>query len=822
MEKFIPAVCVYLFSTAAFGQVTGSTTNSLGEKVEWQLDQKVPARSIHQEQAEQYSKYKFTTEQEWDNLRAEQNGRSPLVTFPSNSAVCTLQKRVFGWHPYWNGTTYNNYQWNLLTDLSFFSYEVDATTGNAVTTHGWSTANVVTVAQANGVKVNLCATLFSNHATFLTSSTAKQTFISNIISLVQQRNANGCNIDFEGVPSAQSANFTSFMISLCNQMHNAIPNSEVSIALPAVDWSAVYDVTSMAPYVDLFIIMGYDYYWSGSTTAGPTDPLYNFLTGYNYTLTKSITYYLNKSVPNAKLLLGLPYYGREWPTSSAAIGSSTTGSGVSRIYNYVRNNTSGYYSNQLWDANSFTPYYAFNNGSWNQCFCNSAYSMQKRYDVVNQRGIGGIGIWALGYDDGYTELWDAIKNKFSDCAIVACTDTIYDMGGPNRNYYDNEDYTFTIAPQGASTVTLNFSSFNTEVNFDFLYLYDGPNTNSPLIGTYSGTSSPGTVTSTGSSITVRYKSDGATVAPGYTAVWNCNTAVPANLSVTSSTCPVIGVTLNWTNSGNGWYADVSDDPNFSYFWNKSVSNVTSTVCPGTFCLYPNCSSYLKFKPNTTYYWRIWNGSTETYGTPFTTPNCTSTLTSCSGNFYDSGGPSNPYSGNEYQTTVIAPTNAQNVTISFSSFNTENGFDSLYVYDGNSINAPLIGGYTGTAGPGTITSSGNALTFVFISDPFVNNAGWAASWTCSPTGIGATEMQTIAVFPNPSNGQFTVYGLPAGQAGLLFPVEFKIYNSLGELVYNRKPETGDRKLIDISDQPAGIYLLRFNDRGDEKSIKLIRE
>ncbi|HEY4798462.1 MAG TPA: glycoside hydrolase family 18 protein, partial [Bacteroidia bacterium] len=268
-------------------------------------------KSIHQLQSDHYSRYNFGSEKKWDALRISENGVSPELKKNESIQACTLNKRVFGWNPYWAGSAYNNYQWNLLSDLCHFSYEVIAASGQATSTHSWATDAAVTAAKNNGVKIHLCATLFSSHATFLTSSTAMNTFITNIISLLNQRGANGVNIDFEGVPSAQSANFTAFMINLCNQVHAANASYEVSIALPAVDWSAVYNVNAMKNYVDLFIIMGYDYYYGGSTTAGPSDPLYNYETSYNYTLTKSITYYLNKSVPNNKLLLGLPYYGEE-------------------------------------------------------------------------------------------------------------------------------------------------------------------------------------------------------------------------------------------------------------------------------------------------------------------------------------------------------------------------------------------------------------------------------------------------------------------------------------------------------------------------------
>jgi len=478
-------------------------------------------KSIHQEEAEKYATYNLETDAQWDSLRSTMFGTEKTVRTKDYRA-CNLQKRVYGWHPYWQNGLQTNYDWNGLTDLCYFSYEVNSANGNAVSTHGWSTAAVVADAQANGVNVTLCVTLFSDFNTFFGSSTSQQTLITNLINLVQARNAKGVNIDFEGMGASHKVPFTNFMINLCNQMHAAIPGSEISIALYAVDWSAVFDMAALNPYVDLFIIMGYDYYWSGSTTAGPGDPLYNFQTSYNYTLTKSITYYLKQGASKNKLLLGLPYYGREWSTSSMALYSSTTGSSNSVTYKTFRQNASGYYSSRQWDGISFSTWYpSTRSGTPWQCFIDDAYALGKRFDIVNQRGIGGIGIWALGYDDGYNDFWNLIRNKFTDCAIVPCTDTIYDMGGPQRNYYDNENYVYTIAPTGASNVSLNFSSFSTELNYDTLWIYNGNSTAAPLIGAYHGTTSPGTVTSTNGALTIRFKSDNATVSSGWQAIWNC-------------------------------------------------------------------------------------------------------------------------------------------------------------------------------------------------------------------------------------------------------------------------------------------------------------
>jgi len=508
--------------------------------------QQVIFKSIIQKEAEEYSSYHFTSASQWDSLN---QSKHPSINAQPNYKVksqsCNLDHIVFGWFPYWGGTTYLNYDWSLLSDMSFFGYDVDPNTGNATSTHGWATSDAVDSALANGVRVNLCVVLFANHATFLTNPTARQTLITNLINLVQSRNANGVNIDFEGVPSGQSANFTSFMIDLCTQMHAAISGSQVSIALYSVDWGNLYNEPVLNQYVDLFIIIGYDYYYGGSAQAGPTDPLYSFSTGYNYCVSRSISYYLSQGISRNKLVLGVPYYGEEWPTVDNSIPSNTTGTGNSATYKTIMNNSNGYYTTKHWNNASFTPYYTYQVGAqWWECFADDDFSLGKRYDVVNQQNIAGIGIWALGYDDGYSGLWNKIEEKFTTCSSTPCSDSIFDMGGPERNYFNLENYTYTIKPTGATNVTLNFSSFNSELNYDTLWLYDGPSIASPLMGAYTGTNNPGLITATGNAITLKFKSDISTSTAGWKAIWNCTyDNVPPTTTITS---PNLWKTQNFT------------------------------------------------------------------------------------------------------------------------------------------------------------------------------------------------------------------------------------------------------------------------------------
>ncbi|HLP11661.1 MAG TPA: glycosyl hydrolase family 18 protein [Flavobacteriales bacterium] len=492
------------------------------------------AQGIHKEETDYYNSLGIDADT-W----ALTNVADPKPA--SNRAACTLNKMVYGWHPYWSNGLEVNYDWSLLSHFCYFSYEVDAATGSATSTHAFSTTTSVTTALANGVKVNLCVTLFSGHSTFLTNAIAKQNLIDNLINLISTRGAHGVNIDFEGLPLSQKTNFTNFMNDLASQMHTAIPGSEVSSVLYAVDWNDVIDVAAMTN-VDYFVIMGYDYYWTGSSTAGPNDPLYHFSSSYNYTLSKSITNYLDLGLSPSKLVLGLPYYGREWAVASSGIPSSTTGTGVSRTFDYVKNNTSGNYSaaNRHFDNESYSAYYEFNSGGLKQCFISEQYEMEKRLDLINKRGIAGMGIWALGYDDGYTDFWDAIANKMTDCAVDLCSDTLFDMGGgPNKAYYDNEDYTYTIAPVGASAITVNFSAFNLEPGYDFLYVYDGGNTSAAQFpgSPFTGTTIPAALNSSTGAITFRFTSDGSTISSGFKATYQCfadNTSPTTTASVTGA------------------------------------------------------------------------------------------------------------------------------------------------------------------------------------------------------------------------------------------------------------------------------------------------
>jgi Zn-dependent metalloprotease len=147
---------------------------------------------------------------------------------------------------------------------------------------------------------------------------------------------------------------------------------------------------------------------------------------------------------------------------------------------------------------------------------------------------------------------------------TACAGQLFDSGG-SSNYQDNTNSSITIAPIGAMNVTLQFSSFSMEQNYDYLTIYDGPSTASTLIGSYTGASLPngGTIVSTGGSITLVQTSDQAVNESGYEINWQCSlpTAPPVANFMANDTQSCTGI-INFsdfsTNGPTSWLWDFGD------------------------------------------------------------------------------------------------------------------------------------------------------------------------------------------------------------------------------------------------------------------------
>lgn len=121
-----------------------------------------------------------------------------------------------------------------------------------------------------------------------------------------------------------------------------------------------------------------------------------------------------------------------------------------------------------------------------------------------------------------------------------CTGSLFDSGGPDGDYSPGENFAYSICPDAPSgCVTFSLDFYNLENGSDFLTFYDGPDTNSPVIGTAnsgfgaSGDNDGGAcfvAQASSGCITVEFTSDGITEFEGFGGSWECS-AVPCETPV---------------------------------------------------------------------------------------------------------------------------------------------------------------------------------------------------------------------------------------------------------------------------------------------------
>ena len=120
-------------------------------------------------------------------------------------------------------------------------------------------------------------------------------------------------------------------------------------------------------------------------------------------------------------------------------------------------------------------------------------------------------------------------------SVTSCTGVFYDKGGAFANYANSTDYTITILPDNSNQkVKVQFSAFDLEEStncvYDYLKIYNGNSISTPLVGSYCGTSLPGTVTSTHSSgaLTFVFHADEGLSANGWTSIISCSSTSDVN------------------------------------------------------------------------------------------------------------------------------------------------------------------------------------------------------------------------------------------------------------------------------------------------------
>lgn len=323
---------------------------------------------------------------------------------------------IFGWYPNWDHSYYKTMNYNLLNTIAFFDTKINSNNGSLDGGSGhydWPKHPVIKMSLNNGKRLLLTATCFggSSISTLLRNPTSTNNLVTNLVNANKSGNGNGICLDFEGMYASDKTNFANFVSSLKKALLAQNAGNKLYVAIPAVDAYDIFDFATLNQYVDRFVIMGYDYYYNGSKSAGPNSPLQSGNIWYGKDLNTSVNYYLNKGVPNKQLMLALPFYGRVWETKSASFGTSALSSGKTFSYSYIA--SKGYVPSV--ENYSKSTYSMLPTGSvFRQYWYEGDSSFQQKLALVTSKNLAGMGIWALGYEDPYTDLWTTIVASLSN------------------------------------------------------------------------------------------------------------------------------------------------------------------------------------------------------------------------------------------------------------------------------------------------------------------------------------------------------------------------------------------------------------------------
>jgi putative cell wall-binding protein/spore germination protein YaaH len=350
---------------------------------------------------------------------------------PEGQFARRLSSEVYGYLPYWeiDAGTDAYLRYDLLTDIALFSVTVDGNGALVTNAPGYRAITgpyapaIIANAHAAGVRVDLTFTSFNfdKNTAFFTNPTAMANAVASLAGLVDRLGLDGVSVDVESLYNEQFAAYGAFVGQLRTALRATNPAARVSVATNGNVSGTGMANQALANGADRVFIMGYSYRTAGSSPAGNVAPVVRADGGLSLSTTAAL--YASKGVPADRILLGLPYFGRTWPTASSDLHAPATGSGTAffpgeDLPAVPPGTPIGY------DDVEHSAWFAVQDptsGAWSQTYFDNERSLRAKYDYAAALGYAGVGIWTLGYDRGATGYWQAIAGSFG-AVRVAGTD----------------------------------------------------------------------------------------------------------------------------------------------------------------------------------------------------------------------------------------------------------------------------------------------------------------------------------------------------------------------------------------------------------------
>ena len=310
--------------------------------------------------------------------------------------------------------------WDATSTVVFFSLAADGD-GRLVRDSRWRvwtsprTDALIARAHETGTLVVFSLSRFSWSASqikasteLLASAAARQRLATEVADEVVRRGVDGVNVDFEPVPRGQKAHFT----DLIRRIRVALDarGEGYQLTFDVLGHFESYDVAgALGAGADAVYLMGYHYAGTFSTIAHATAPL----GGPRYSVGDAIDG-LRKVARADRILVGVPYYGHIWPTTSGSRNARTTGVGGDVPYRDARVIATRH--PPRYDPTEAVQWSAWRvrdcptcSLHWVQLYFDDARSLTAKWSEFQRRRLLGTGYWTWGFQGDTGELRDALR-----------------------------------------------------------------------------------------------------------------------------------------------------------------------------------------------------------------------------------------------------------------------------------------------------------------------------------------------------------------------------------------------------------------------------
>ena len=264
----------------------------------------------------------------------------------------SFSQRVVGYYPQWvqGNLDPSEIDYSVITHVNHaFAWPDEE--GNILHYDDMISQSITSVVHDHGAKILLSLGGWGNSwgfASSIESEEARSILIDNIISICENNNYDGIDIDWEHPAGVtQKNNLSNFIAELRQAFDDIYPEWLISMAVPVSNWSGQhYDFNSLIQNVSYFNAMTYDFHGPWTDHAGHNAPLYPspvndpdgaVSTGFNYLSN-------TRGIPRSKINIGLAFYGKQY--NALDINQAFQGEVASLLYNQYE-----HYINNGWDYN---------------------------------------------------------------------------------------------------------------------------------------------------------------------------------------------------------------------------------------------------------------------------------------------------------------------------------------------------------------------------------------------------------------------------------------------------------------------------------------